>query len=326
MNSSSVLRADLTGLLLEGILFGCFTILYPISLWMLVYKHRRRGYTRLGMFLFAIVTTMFLLALTHLALLADDVIEDFANHSAVANGPLIFLVSGSGHSTTVASIVIHAVVSWIGDIFMTYRVFVIWNRSWKAIILPCLLFMGTCVVTGLCVYAFKNSHLDGGEALYADNVYALMTTYLALVLAMNITTLALILGQLMRHDRMIREYRVDAPGPTMPWRVARTIVQSEAVYSATILANLILYVTRSSGFFVTSFMLPPLVGISFTLIITHSGLDEIMGQLKLANDAAHDLEWVVNKSLKDSLATTSLQSSWTAVTVSTSSETSLHGT
>lgn len=152
----------------------------------------------------------------------------------------------------------------------------------------------------------------------------------------------------MRHDRMIREYRVDVPGPTMPWRVARTIVQSEGVYSATILANLILYVTRSSGFFVTSFMLPPLVvscrlccivtlnspahahthcqGISFTLIITHSGLDEIMGQLRLANDAAHDLEWVVNTSLKDSLATTSIQSSFTAVTVSTSSEISLHGT
>ncbi len=145
---------------------------------------------------------------------------------------------------------------------------------------------------------------------------------------------------------MIREYRVDVPGPTMPWRVARTIVQSEAVYSATILANLILYVTRSSGFFVTSFMLPPLVvscrlglhpdspvhahahsqGISFTLIITHSGLDEIMGQLKLANDVAHDLEWVVNKSLKDSLAITSIQSSLTSVTASTSSETSLQGT
>ncbi|EIW52801.1 uncharacterized protein TRAVEDRAFT_75090 [Trametes versicolor FP-101664 SS1] len=370
MNSSSVLRADLTGLLLEGILFGCFTILYPISLWMLVYKHRRRGYTRLGMFLFAIVTTMFLLALTHLTLLADDVIEDFANHSAVANGPLIFLVSGSGHSTTVASIVIHAVVSWIGDIFMTIgesafgrheehpirdprKTFVhaLQGRPGRARtpsvdgrsprrgarysvqdVTPPPLPSRACgdgfatVVTGLCVYAFKNSHLDGGEALYADNVYALMTTYLALVLAMNITTLALILGQLMRHDRMIREYRVDAPGPTMPWRVARTIVQSEAVYSATILANLILYVTRSSGFFVTSFMLPPLVGISFTLIITHSGLDEIMGQLKMANDAAHDLEWVVNKSLKDSLATTSLQSSWTAVTVSTSSQTSLHGT
>lgn len=26
----------------------------------------------------------------------------------------------------------------------TYRVFVIWNRSWKAIVLPCLLFTGTC--------------------------------------------------------------------------------------------------------------------------------------------------------------------------------------
>lgn len=75
---------------------------------------------------------------------------------------------------------------------------------------------------------------------------------------------ALILGRLMQHDRIIRNYRADSPGPTIPWRVARTIVQSEAVYSATILANLVLYVIRSTGFFVTAYMLPPLV-VSFIL-------------------------------------------------------------
>lgn len=51
-------------MLLEGILFGCFAILYPISLWILLYKHGWRGYSRLGMMLFSIVTIMFVLALT----------------------------------------------------------------------------------------------------------------------------------------------------------------------------------------------------------------------------------------------------------------------
>ncbi len=152
----------------------------------------------------------------------------------------------------------------------------------------------------------------------------------------------------MRHDRIIRNYRADVPGPTMPWRVARTIVQSEAVYSATILANLILYATRSTGFFVTAYMLPPLVvsarpysrvcnlspqaradvclwqGISFTLIITHSGFDEIVGQLKQANDVAHDLDLVVNHSLKESRPTSSVVPSSLAVTASTSCDKSLH--
>ncbi|OJT04210.1 hypothetical protein TRAPUB_5087 [Trametes pubescens] len=128
----------------------------------------------------------------------------------------------------------------------------------------------------------------------------------------------------MQHDRIIRNYRADVPGPTIPWRVARTIVQSEAVYSATILANLILYATRSTGFFVTAYMLPPLVGISFTLIITHSGFDEIVGQLKQANDVAHDLDWVVNHSLKESRPTSSVVPSSLAVTASTSCDKSLH--
>lgn len=89
-----------------------------------------------------------------------------------------------------------------------YRVFIVWGRSWKAIVLPCSLLAGTggklsatflllftqlsqftSVTIGFCVHAFKNSHLDVTEALYADNVSAFMTTYLALVLAMNIITL-----------------------------------------------------------------------------------------------------------------------------------------
>ncbi len=91
----------------------------------------------------------------------------------------------------------------------TYRVFVVWGRSWKAVVLPCSLLAGTggkssttsrppcqraksphlTVTIGFCVHAFKNSHLDVTEAIYADDVSVFMTAYLTLVLAMNITTL-----------------------------------------------------------------------------------------------------------------------------------------
>lgn len=64
-NGVTHIRLQLVGLLIDGLLFGCFSVLYSISLWILVYKHRRhgRGSTRLGVWMFAIVTVMFLLAL-----------------------------------------------------------------------------------------------------------------------------------------------------------------------------------------------------------------------------------------------------------------------
>ncbi|EIW52815.1 uncharacterized protein TRAVEDRAFT_31879 [Trametes versicolor FP-101664 SS1] len=84
----------------------------------------------------------------------------------------------------------------------------------------------------------------------------------------------------MRYDSIVRRYCTTTPGPTVHRKVARTIVQSEAVYSASILAQLVLYLTHSTYFLVAGYIFPPLVGISFTLIITHVGFDDIMGQLE----------------------------------------------
>lgn len=105
----------------------------------------------------------------------------------------------------------YALLRRLGRVYIlppqTYRVFIVWGRSWKAIVLPCSLLAGTggksyatfflttllscltSVTIGFCVHSFKNSHLDVTEVLYADSVSAFMTTYLALVLAMNIITL-----------------------------------------------------------------------------------------------------------------------------------------
>lgn len=42
--------------------------------------------------------------------------------------------------------IVHALLRRFMYTFLlqTYRVFVVWNRRWQAIVFPCLLFMGTC--------------------------------------------------------------------------------------------------------------------------------------------------------------------------------------
>ncbi len=69
----------------------------------------------------------------------------------------------------------------------------------------------------------------------------------------------LILGRLMRYDSIVRRYCTAAPGPTVHRKVARTIAQSEAVYSAAIVAQLVLYLTHSTKFLVSGYIFPPLV-------------------------------------------------------------------
>lgn len=63
----------------------------------------------------------------------------------------------------------------------------------------------------------------------------------------------------MWHERMVRLYDADVLGPSIHRTVARTIIQSEALYSVTVGATLVSYVTRSDIFYVGSCMVPPLV-------------------------------------------------------------------
>lgn len=70
---------------------------------------------------------------------------------------------------------------------------------------------------------------------------------------------ALIIGRLMWHERMVRLHDVDVLGPSLHRTVARTIIQSEALYSVTVGATLASYVARSDIFYVGSCMVPPLV-------------------------------------------------------------------
>lgn len=127
----------------------------------------------------------------------------------------------------------------------------------------------------------------------------------------------------MWYERMVRLHHVDEiSAPSIQRTVVRTIIQSEALYSATIVATLASYAARSEAFYVCTSMVPPLVvravvnfpaylylrrvylqGISFTLIITHIGFDDIKRQMTEANNAdlsRLDFQRVVDSSGEDS--------------------------
>ncbi|KAI0819723.1 hypothetical protein BC628DRAFT_968367 [Trametes gibbosa] len=311
-----LLRDSLLALLFEALLLGCLGTLYPISLWMLVYRHRRHRsrYTRTGLWLFAIVTAMLALATTHFALIARATIAAFTRNSTTPDGPMLFWLSGGEDFAYVTGALLSICLTVIGDNFMMYRIFVLWGRRWVSIVLPAFLLLGTIAAGIACAYAYTRTGLPVAEALYTDRVYATMTSFLVLVLVTNVTILALLLGRLSWHaraaTRAARLLNADTAMISMHWEVARTILQSEALYSATVVANLVAYVTHSRLLFLTTTALPPLVGISFTLIITHVGFHEIMAQVNAADgEYLSAIRWAVANSNPKSASLPSVRSS-----------------
>ncbi|KAI0631561.1 hypothetical protein C8Q77DRAFT_144373 [Trametes polyzona] len=279
MQDSSLLTIEVFVLFIEALLFGGFLVLYPMSVWILMYRERRTRRSRVGLWMFVTVTMMFLLALVHLAFDVQYTVLAFVRHGSTPGGPTRYITSAEGNGALAHIIdpILFAILTLVGDSFMTYRTYVVWERKPIAIVLPVLLLTGKIVCAGSIGYGLYNSpgrHGDGG--FFADAIFGRMIGYFVLTLLTNLSMTLLLLGRILWSGREIRKYRIGRAAAGMHWRVMKTIIQSEIVYSVAVVLNLAAYVARSNLVLITFAALPPLVGISFTLIITRIGLSEVV--------------------------------------------------
>ncbi|EIW56944.1 uncharacterized protein TRAVEDRAFT_21882 [Trametes versicolor FP-101664 SS1] len=139
----SELTLFVVALFLETLFFGAFTVTYTmgscsLSTTIASRKHSTRDWVLLG-----VSTTMFGLAFTHIALTLRLALHLFVGISAslaTIDDELYGISIRSALGAPRAGIYVTQIL--IGDIFMIYRLFLVWNRSLKVIILPtifCLL-------------------------------------------------------------------------------------------------------------------------------------------------------------------------------------------
>ncbi|KAI1795337.1 hypothetical protein LXA43DRAFT_881965 [Ganoderma leucocontextum] len=260
-------RAELIALFLESLLFGAFLVLYFISIWILLYREQHHGRTRLNKWMFATATAMFVLALTHLCFDVQRAIDGFIAHGGTPTGTLDFynLLSNPTH---VGKSVIYITQTLVGDGFVTYRLFIVYNRNLWILVLPLLLVVGTAISGyGIC---FVLTTLTGSGAIFAGNLVPWITSFFALSLTTNVIATILISGRIMWSNYKVRRYRM----ALTHWGVIETIVQSAAIYSAALISLLSTYLAGSNAQYICLDSLQPLIGVVFTLIIIRVGLNE----------------------------------------------------
>ena len=80
-------------------------------------------------------------ALQHLTIDVQRADKAFVAHGGVPGGSADFFNTLS-NPTVVAKDVIYVTQTLIGDTFVTYRLFMVWGRSWPIVALPVLLLLG----------------------------------------------------------------------------------------------------------------------------------------------------------------------------------------
>ncbi|PIL34710.1 hypothetical protein GSI_03491 [Ganoderma sinense ZZ0214-1] len=269
-----IARASLMALWVESLAFGAFTVLYGIAIWILLYKERKRTSSNPNKRLFATATIMWLLAIAHLAIDVQRADQAFVVHGNTPGGSRDFFNTLS-NPTLVAKDVIYITQTLLGDAFATYRLFMVWKRSWPIVVFPILLLLGAAVTGyGACV---EVGLMEGLSVVFASNIAPWGKAFFIISLTTNVFATTLIAGRLLWLNRRTKTYR--AAGALSYWDVVEMLVQSAAVYSATLASLMGTYLAGSNAQYICLDLLTPIIGVVFTLIIIRVGLGETVSEL-----------------------------------------------
>ncbi|KAI0756588.1 hypothetical protein C8Q80DRAFT_1264626 [Daedaleopsis nitida] len=260
--------AEFISFFLETLSFGIFAVLYGITIWVLAYRIRRRT-SRL---LLVTSTLMLLIALVHLGIDVQRAREGFVLRGGLTDGETKFFSNTNATSYVVKS-VLYVTQTLLGDAFMAYRVFVLWEKSWRVAVVPLVLLTSAAFVGYGACYNLTTIPIPSQGFSNIMSTSPWLDAFLAIVTAYNLLTGALVVIRFYRSKlRTRRSTAVASVGKE--WQALESFIQSAAIYSVVLMSLFVTYIIGANPEMFGIDILTPLVGIAFDLIIIRVGLLE----------------------------------------------------
>jgi len=255
----SLERVTLISLFVECILYGLFLSLFAISSAVLL-KGRKSAKINLPML--AVSFTMLVLATIHVGIDLQRVLNGFLDPNRTA---AVYLpaVDDSSFLLKSATYIFQTI---IGDGFILYRVYLVWQRN-RFIAFPfLLLLLGGAGIGIEILHAF--SRVTPATPIFTVELQHWIITFLALTLTTNFSCTALIAGRIWWVHRTAKG-RVGGPNLAAPMIL---VIESGAIYSFCLIILLSLYASGSFTQYILLDATTQVIGIIFSLIIVRIGL------------------------------------------------------
>ncbi|KAI0632005.1 hypothetical protein C8Q77DRAFT_1158687 [Trametes polyzona] len=243
-------ESKLVSILVQSILYGIYVTLYVITTNALLWKRPLGHPVRSDMLSTSIV--LFAIATMHIATNFSRIILAFIIHADAPGGPAAFFNELSNFT----------------QMFGSTLLFVIG--------IPCILLLGSTVTGVGILYSFDKVVPEA--PIFAIRLSRWITAFFSMTFSTNAICTALVSVRMWKINHGHSSFRHHRLRPVMV-----LIVESGAVYSATLLALLILYNVGSWFQYVVLDAVSPIVGIVFTTIILRiaTGLSKAEGETAL---------------------------------------------
>ncbi|CAA7263366.1 unnamed protein product [Cyclocybe aegerita] len=163
---------------------------------------------------------------------------------------------------TVAGSAFYVSTTLLGDMFMIYRLYIVWSRN-KYIIIPPIILCTALAVTGSMVtYLFSQST----EPIFAT-AGAWITSCFVLTFICNFYSTFLIAFKIFMTNRKLGRGKTDNLGMS---KIMEILVESAALYSCCVILSLATYVAESNTQYAMVAVTNPIIGIIFCMIVTRA--------------------------------------------------------
>ncbi|KAJ6614865.1 hypothetical protein B0H10DRAFT_2042926, partial [Mycena sp. CBHHK59/15] len=248
------------GFILESLGYGLFTIMGGSTVWTII-----TGKMALNRPLLVVLILMWILSTMHWIV---NVYRGYQAFLIFPEGPVTFYNTLSLSSYT-AKNVAYATLTLVADGFATYRCYVVWNRNWKIGGVPGLLLLSTTAAGYGTTYVFTT--VQPGNVIFLATIVPWITTWISLTLSSNVVCTCLIGFRIIKTQQALKNVsRVGRGNRLMSTLII--IVESAAIYSATLIALITSYLLGSNGQYVVIDMTVSVIGRTFTMIILHISL------------------------------------------------------
>jgi len=163
---------------------------------------------------------------------------------------------------------------WLGDGFMLYRLWKVWNND-KRVVVPISLGFFVNIVLGILLLSRNTSE---SMILIVTQSYLSRVTVVSASLSLfvmsfivHLSCTLMISGRIFYLCRHVRRH-MHGSRLNNPMTVAITLLESGTMYSVSILCLLMIYVFGNRYYTTVMNLIVPIVGIAFSLIVIRMGL------------------------------------------------------
>jgi hypothetical protein len=271
-------EAYLAGLTSTCILYGIsVATYYACSRALFATATNRRKLTTLRWIMFAVATGMWVDATVGVGQMLQHMLNAFVHYKG--EGGAEAGLSDIRDPMNIVHALTYPFQAAMGDSFLLYRTWVVYDRNWTVIALPFLILIGD-IFAGFGITAAELSLHSMPEATATHpKIVPWTTSFFTLTLCLNVLCTGLIIGRIWRVSRNTASVRITE---SRVQQIGRIILESGLIYTISSLIVVIVVVTRSTALYIASDSFIPITAICFHLIIirtetTREGKDSTAG-------------------------------------------------